>query len=59
MNLQNSLRLTVLLPAVILTGCAYSTTLSPPTDSRNIHFSATVPADLESLPLSAIHHSNR
>ncbi|HHN8347319.1 TPA: hypothetical protein ACRRXU_000126 [Morganella morganii] len=59
MNLQNSLRLTVLLPAVILTGCAYSTTLSPPTDSRNIHFSATVPADLESLPLSAMYRSEK
>ncbi|MGJ5645929.1 hypothetical protein ACMGC7_03245 [Morganella morganii] len=59
MNLQNSLRLTVLLPAVILTGCAYSTTLSPPADSRNIHFSATVPADLESLPLSAMYRSEK
>lgn len=59
MNLQNSLRLTVLLPAVILTGCAYSTTLSPPADSRSIHFSATVPADLESLPLSVMYRSKK
>ncbi|HDU8609589.1 TPA: hypothetical protein RG697_001176 [Morganella morganii] len=44
---------------VILTGCAYSTTLSPPADSRNIHFSATVPADLESLPLSAMYRSKK
>lgn len=49
----------VLLSAVILTGCAYSTTLAPPADSRNIHFSATVPADLESLPLSAMYRSKK
>lgn len=59
MNLQNNVRLTVLLPAMVLTGCAYSTTLSPPADSRNIHFSATVPADLESLPLSAMYRSEK
>ena len=49
----------VLLSAVILTGCTNSTTLSPPADSRNIHFSATVPADLESLPLSAMYRSKK
>ncbi|MEQ4914565.1 hypothetical protein [Morganella morganii] len=49
----------LLLLPVILTGCAYSTTLSPPADSRNIHFSATVPADLESLPLSAMYRSKK
>ncbi|HDF2330299.1 TPA: hypothetical protein PC537_003951 [Morganella morganii] len=59
MNLQNNVRLTVLLPAMVLTGCAYSTTLAPPADSRNIHFSATVPADLESLPLSAMYRSEK
>lgn len=59
MSLQTNLRLTALLPAVILTGCSYSTTLSPPADSRNIHFSATVPADLESLPLSAMYRSKK
>ncbi|WP_395597333.1 hypothetical protein [Morganella morganii] len=55
----NKLIVTVLLLPVILTGCTYSTTLSPPADSRNIHFSATVPADLESLPLSAMYRSNK
>ncbi|MEY0266161.1 hypothetical protein [Morganella morganii] len=55
----NKLIVTVLLLPVILTGCAYSTTLSPPADSRNIHFSATVPADLESLPLSAMYRSKK
>ncbi|MEQ4786224.1 hypothetical protein ABN070_05945 [Morganella morganii] len=45
----------LLLLPVVLTGCTYSTTLAPPTDSRNIHFSATVPVDLESLPLSAMY----
>ncbi|MEM8130149.1 hypothetical protein Q4R22_14375 [Morganella morganii subsp. sibonii] len=55
----NKLTVTVLLLPVILTGCAYSTTLSPPADSRNIHFSATVPADLESLPLSAMYRSKK
>ncbi|HDU8309652.1 hypothetical protein [Morganella morganii] len=59
MSLQTNLHLTALLPAVILTGCSYSTTLSPPADSRNIHFSATVPADLESLPLSAMYRSKK
>lgn len=59
MNLQNNVRLTVLLPAMVLTGCAYSTTLAPPADSRNIHFSATVPAELESLPLSAMYRSEK
>ncbi|EMO4161313.1 hypothetical protein [Morganella morganii] len=49
----------LLLLPVILTGCAYNTTLSPPADSRNIHFSATVPADLESLPLSAMYRSKK
>ncbi|WP_195432717.1 hypothetical protein [Morganella morganii] len=49
----------LLLLPVILTGCAYSTTLSPPSDSRNIHFSATVPVDLESLPLSAMYRSKK
>ncbi|WP_247715814.1 hypothetical protein [Morganella morganii] len=55
----NKLTVTVLLLPVILTGCSCSTTLSPPADSRNIHFSATVPADLESLPLSAMYRSKK
>ena len=55
----NKLTVTVLLLPVILTGCSHSTTLSPPADSRNIHFSATVPADLESLPLSAMYRSKK
>ncbi|HDF2326860.1 TPA: hypothetical protein PC537_000380 [Morganella morganii] len=59
MSAGNKLTVTVLLLPVILTGCAYSTTLSPPADSRNIHFSATVPADLESLPLSAMYRSKK
>ncbi|HBN5711010.1 hypothetical protein Q4R38_02695 [Morganella morganii] len=49
----------LLLLPVVLTGCTYSTTLAPPTDSRNIHFSATVPVDLESLPLSAMYRSKK
>ena len=59
MNLQNNLVITLLLSPVVLTGCAYSTTLSPPADSRKIHFSATVPDDLESLPLSAMYRSEK
>ncbi|HDS3816288.1 TPA: hypothetical protein RG697_001175 [Morganella morganii] len=55
----NKLIVVVLLLPVILTGCAYSTTLSPPSDNRNIHFSATVPVDLESLPLSAMYRSKK
>ena len=59
MNLQNNLFITLLLSPVVLTGCAYSTTLSPPVDSRKIHFSATVPDDLEYLPLSAMYRSEK
>ncbi|WP_082981239.1 hypothetical protein [Morganella psychrotolerans] len=59
MNLQNNLFITLLLSPVVLTGCSYSTTLSPSVDSRKIHFSATVPDDLESLPLSAMYRSKK
>ena len=59
MNLQNNVITTLLLSSVILSGCSYSTTLSPPVDSRKIHFSATVPDDLESLPLSAMYRSKK
>ncbi|WP_413482229.1 hypothetical protein [Morganella psychrotolerans] len=59
MNLQNNVITTLLLSSVILSGCSYSTTLSPPADSRKIHFSATVPDDLESLPLSAMYRSKK
>ncbi|OBU13526.1 hypothetical protein [Morganella psychrotolerans] len=59
MNLQNNIITTLLLSSVILSGCSYSTTLSPPADSRKIHFSATVPDELESLPLSAMYRSEK
>ncbi|OBU13527.1 hypothetical protein [Morganella psychrotolerans] len=60
MNLQNNILVTLLLSSVIVSGCSYSTTLSPPVDSRKIHFSATVPDDdLESLPLSAMYRSKK
>ncbi|HDF2344264.1 TPA: hypothetical protein PC598_003921 [Morganella morganii] len=59
MNLYNSIPVAVILAASALTGCSYNTALSPPADSRMIHFSATVPDALESLPLSAVYRSKK
>ncbi|EMJ9777121.1 hypothetical protein RGO69_003978 [Morganella morganii] len=58
MNLYNSIPVAVILAASALTGCSYNTALSPPADSRMIHFTATVSAELEALPLYTIYRSD-
>ncbi|MEI9535687.1 hypothetical protein [Moellerella wisconsensis] len=40
-----------------LSGCAQSEVFSPPVSGENLHFSATVPSELEALPISAMYRS--
>ncbi len=49
-----------LLPILLLSqGCVQNTAFSPPVNGKLIHFSATVPDALESLPLSAVYRSKK
>jgi len=46
-----------LLSLFFLSGCAHSEVFSPPVNGENLHFSATVPSELEALPISAMYRS--
>ena len=46
-----------LLGLFFLSGCAQSEVFSPPANGENLHFSATVPSELEALPISAMYRS--
>ena len=55
---ENKKVLTTLLSLFFLHGCAAkNSTFSPPLDGTNIHFTATVPSELEALPISATYRS--
>ncbi|WP_341265241.1 hypothetical protein WKC53_12495 [Morganella morganii] len=48
-----------LLPVLLLLqGCAQNTAFSPPVNGERIRFTATVPAELEVLPLYTIYRSD-
>ncbi|WNP32599.1 hypothetical protein RN616_20015 (plasmid) [Morganella morganii] len=48
-----------LLPVLLLSqGCAQNTAFSPPVNGERIRFTATVPAELEALPLHTIYRSD-
>ncbi len=48
-----------LLPVLLLSqGCAQNTEFSPPVNGEHIRFTATVPAELEALPLYTIYRSD-
>lgn len=50
-----------LLPILLLSlsqGCAQNTAFSPPVNGERIHFTATVPGELEALPLHTIYRSD-
>ncbi|MEI9748313.1 hypothetical protein [Moellerella wisconsensis] len=49
--------LTSLFSLFFLSGCAQSEVFSPPVSGENLHFSATVPSELEALPISAMYRS--
>ncbi|MEI9535064.1 hypothetical protein [Moellerella wisconsensis] len=49
--------LTSLFSLFFLSGCAQSEVFSPPVSGENLHFSATVPTELEALPISAMYRS--
>ncbi|MBP6122407.1 MULTISPECIES: hypothetical protein [Providencia] len=46
-----------LFSVVFLSGCAQGEVFSPPVNSENIHFTATIPDELEAQPLSAMYRS--
>ncbi|EPJ1624830.1 hypothetical protein AAAA28_18900 [Providencia stuartii] len=48
---------TTLLSLFFLHGCVQNRSFSPPLDGENIHFTATVPSELEVLPISATYRS--
>ncbi|HGY2268382.1 hypothetical protein [Morganella morganii] len=48
-----------LLPVLLLSqGCAQNTAFSPPVNGEHIRFTATVPGELEALPLHTIYRSD-
>ncbi|MEI9535403.1 hypothetical protein [Moellerella wisconsensis] len=49
--------LTSLFSLFFLSGCAQNEVFSPPVSGENLHFSATVPSELEALPISAMYRS--
>nr|WP_314266561.1 hypothetical protein [uncultured Moellerella sp.] len=46
-----------LLSLFFLSGCAQSEVFSPPVNGESIHFSASIPTELEALPISATYRS--
>ncbi|WP_336432951.1 hypothetical protein [Providencia stuartii] len=54
----NKTVLAMLFGLFFLHGCAANNSMfSPPLDGENIHFTATVPNELEALPISATYRS--
>ncbi|CBJ79327.1 conserved hypothetical protein; putative exported protein [Xenorhabdus bovienii str. Jollieti] len=46
-----------LLAVFFIQGCAQSDSFSPPMNGENIHFTATMPDELDALPISAMYRS--
>ncbi|PHM33906.1 hypothetical protein [Xenorhabdus szentirmaii] len=55
--LWNKSVLSSLLAVFFIQGCAQSGSFSPPMNGENIHFTATIPDELEALPISAMYRS--
>ncbi|PHM45005.1 hypothetical protein Xmau_01210 [Xenorhabdus mauleonii] len=55
--LWNKSALPSLLAVFFIQGCAQSGSFSPPINGENIHFTATLPDELEALPISAMYRS--
>ncbi|MBD2781936.1 hypothetical protein [Xenorhabdus szentirmaii] len=55
--LWNKSALSSLLAVFFIQGCT-SESFSPPINGENIHFTATIPDELEALPISAMYRSN-
>ncbi|MDC9604690.1 hypothetical protein [Xenorhabdus griffiniae] len=56
-SLCNKSILSSLLAVFFIQGCAQSESFSPPVNRENIHFMATIPDELDALPLSAMYRS--
>ncbi|MDC9623883.1 hypothetical protein PSI22_20155 [Xenorhabdus sp. XENO-7] len=55
--LCNKSALSSLLAVFFIQGCAQSGSFSPPMNGENIHFTATMPDELDALPISAMYRS--
>ncbi|MEQ2027707.1 hypothetical protein ABLB84_18610 [Xenorhabdus szentirmaii] len=55
--LWNKSALFSLLAVFFIQGCAQNGSFSPPMNGENIHFTATIPDELEALPISAMYRS--
>ncbi|MDC9623461.1 hypothetical protein PSI22_17920 [Xenorhabdus sp. XENO-7] len=55
--LCNKSVLSFLIALFFLQGCAQSDSFSPPMNGENIHFTATIPDELDALPISAMYRS--
>ncbi|MCG3462053.1 hypothetical protein L7G72_09360 [Xenorhabdus bovienii] len=56
-SLCNKSVLSSLLAVFFIQGCAQSGSFSPPVNGENIHFMATIPDELDALPISAMYRS--
>ncbi|MDE9555641.1 hypothetical protein KKJ06_09405 [Xenorhabdus bovienii] len=55
--LCNKRVLSSLLAVFFIQGCAQSGSFSPPINGENVHFMATIPDELDALPISAMYRS--
>ncbi|WP_338149529.1 hypothetical protein [Xenorhabdus bovienii] len=55
--LCNKSALSSLLAVFFIQGCAQSGSFSPPINGEHIHFMATIPDELDALPISAMYRS--
>ncbi|WP_237388423.1 hypothetical protein [Xenorhabdus sp. Sc-CR9] len=55
--LYNKSALSSLLAVFFIQGCAQSGSFSPPINGENVHFMATIPDELDALPISAMYRS--